>query len=105
TREIYGTGVFELRYSLYDLKLNNGVGGLAKSNELLFAPSTERITGDANWLIAHEYGNNSFRAYHITPEGISNPVISDIGSDHAMTSAENGQGYMKLGAQNKLVVA
>ena len=105
TREIYGTGAYELRYSLYDLKLNNGVGGLAESNQLLFAPSTERITGDANWLIAHEYGNNSFRAYRITPNGISNPVISDIGSDHAMTSAENGQGYMKLGAQNRLVVA
>ena len=105
TREIYGTGQFELRYSLYDLKLNNGVGGLAEYNQLLFAPSTERITGNANWLIAHEYGNNSFRAYRITPQGISNPIVSDIGSDHAITTAENGQGYMKLGAQNRLVVA
>jgi large repetitive protein len=105
TQEIYGTGTFELRYSLFDLKLNNGVGGLAQSNQLLFAPSTERITGDANWLIAHEYGNNSFRAYRITPTGIANPIVSAIGSDHNITSAENGQGYMKLGAQNRLVVA
>lgn len=105
TQEVYGTGTYELRYSLFDLKLNNGVGGLAETNQLLFAPSTERITGDENWLIAHEYGNNSFRAYRITAEGISNPVISDIGSDHPLTSAEAAQGYMKLGAQNKLVVA
>ncbi|MEX2233191.1 MAG: PKD domain-containing protein, partial [Cyclobacteriaceae bacterium] len=105
TKEIYGTGTFELRYSLFDLKLNNGLGGLAEYNQLLFAPSTERITGNANWLIAHEYGNNSFRAYRITATGISNPIISDIGSDHSITSAENGQGYMKLGAQNRLVVA
>ena len=105
TQEIYGTGTFELRYSLFDLKLNNGVGGLAEYNQLLFAPSTERITGNANWLIAHEYGNNTFRAYRITPTGISNPIISSIGSDHAKTSAENGQGYMKLGAQNRLAVA
>ena len=105
TNEIYGTGTYEVRYSLFDLKLNSGVGGLAEYNQLLFGPSTERITGDANWLIAHEYGNNSFRAYRITADGISNPVISSIGSDHMITSAENGQGYMKLGAQNRLVVA
>ena len=105
TNEIYGTGTYEVRYSLFDLKLNNGVGGLAEYNQLLFGPATERLTGDANWLIAHEYGNNSFRAYRITSDGISNPVISDIGSDHMITSAETGQGYMKLGAQNRLVVA
>ncbi|MEX1238762.1 MAG: PKD domain-containing protein, partial [Cyclobacteriaceae bacterium] len=105
TKEIYGTGTFELRYSLFDLKLNNGLGGLAEYNQLLFANSTERITGNANWLIAHEYGNNSFRAYRITTTGISNPIISSIGSDHNITVAENGQGYMKLGAQNRLVVA
>jgi len=105
TNEIYGTGTYEVRYSLFDLKLNNGVGGLAEYNQLLFGPSTERITGDANWLIAHEYGNNSFRAYRITVDGISNPVVSSVGSDHMVTSPENGQGYMKLGAQNRLVVA
>lgn len=105
TKEIYGTGTYEVRYSLFDTKLNSGAGGLAEYNQLLFGPATERLTGDANWLIAHEYGNNSFRAYRITADGISNPVISDIGSDHMFTSAENGQGYMKLGAQNRLVVA
>ena len=105
TQEIYGTGTYELRYSLFDLKMNGGVGGLAEYNQLLFGPSTERITGDANWLIAHEYGNNSFRAYRITATGISNPVVSSIGSDHMTTSAANGQGYMKLGALNRLVVA
>ncbi|MEO5601390.1 MAG: PKD domain-containing protein [Cyclobacteriaceae bacterium] len=105
TKEIYGSGTFELRYSLFDLKLNNGLGGLSEFNQLLFAKSTERITGNNNWLIAHEYGNNSFRAYRISSTGISNPIISSIGSDHNITSPENGQGYMKLGAQNRLAVA
>jgi gliding motility-associated-like protein len=105
TKEVHGTYTYELRYSLFDLKLNNGNGGLAESNKLLFSKSTERITGNGNWLIAHEYGNNSFRAYKITQQGISNPVISSIGSDHSITVAENGQGYMELGAQNRLAVA
>ncbi|HEY8511891.1 MAG TPA: PKD domain-containing protein, partial [Cyclobacteriaceae bacterium] len=105
TQEIYGTGTYELRYSLFDLKLNNGDGGLVEYNELLFKPSTERITGNGEWLIAHEYGNNSFRAYRISPDGISSPVISGAGSDHSMSSPEAGQGYMKLGPGNKLAVA
>ncbi|MBL7856093.1 MAG: gliding motility-associated C-terminal domain-containing protein [Cyclobacteriaceae bacterium] len=105
TQEVQGANTYELRYSLFDLKLNNGLGGILEHNILLFARSTERITSDGNWLIAHEYGNNSFRAYQITSLGISNPVISSIGSDHVYTSAENGQGYMELGGNNQLAVA
>jgi gliding motility-associated-like protein len=98
TQNIFGTSTFELRYSLYDLKANNGSGDLVQQNILLFAKSTERITGNDNWLIAHEYGNNSFRAYNISAQGISSPVISSIGSDHNLTLQANGEGYMKLGA-------
>jgi gliding motility-associated-like protein len=113
TKDVYGDGTFELRYALFDLKLNNGTGGIVDPDgnpatppsTLLFAKSTERITGNANWLIAHEYGNNSFRAYKITQQGIGNPVISSIGSDHNFATAANGQGYMKLGAKNRLAVA
>ncbi|HEY4653792.1 MAG TPA: PKD domain-containing protein [Cyclobacteriaceae bacterium] len=105
TQEVYGTGTYELRYSLFDLKLNNGDGGLVEYNVLLYTPTTERITGSGEWLIAHDYGNNSFRAYRIGPDGISNPVISGVGTDHGVTSPENGQGYMKLGPGNKLAVA
>ena len=46
-----------------------------------------------------------FAPIRISNLGIGNPVISSIGSDHAVTSAENGQGYMKLGPQNRLAVA
>lgn len=105
TQEIYGTNSFEVRYSLYDLKLNNGQGGLVTYNQLLFRPGTERLTGNGNWLIAHEYGNNSFRAYRISAQGIGNPVISSIGSDHSFAVQAHGEGYMKLGPQNRLAVA
>jgi gliding motility-associated-like protein len=104
TQEVHGTGTYELRYSLYDVKLNNGDGGVLEHNQLLFTRSTERITGDGGWLIAHEYGNNSFRAYPITSNGIGNPVISSVGSDHSLSIPESGHGYMKL-VGNLLVVA
>ncbi|MEJ1239627.1 PKD domain-containing protein [Chryseolinea sp. T2] len=105
TKDVYGDGTFELRYSLFDLKMNGGTGGMREENQLLFARSTERLTGNQGWLIAHEYGNNSFRAYPISNLGIGNPVISAVGSDHSVTTAAAGQGYMKLGPNNRLAVA
>lgn len=105
TQEVHGSGAYEVRYSLFDLKLNNGQGGLQEINQLLFARSTERLTGNANWLIAHEYGNNSFRAYPVGQNGIGTPVISAIGSDHSTSIELHGRGYMELGAQDRLAVA
>jgi gliding motility-associated-like protein len=105
TQPVHGTGTYELRYSLFDLKLNNGSGGLTQFNQLLFAKSTERITSNGNWLIAHEFGNNSFRAYRIDQQGIGTPVITAIGSDHLLSEEVQGRGYMELGAQNRLAVA
>ncbi|HEY3403609.1 MAG TPA: PKD domain-containing protein [Ohtaekwangia sp.] len=103
TQRIYGSQ-FQLSYSLFDLKLNGGIGGMVETNVKLFAPSTERITSDGNWLIAHEYGNNSFRAYLVSNLGIGNPVISSVGSDHSNTSAASGEGYMEVDG-NRLAVA
>ncbi len=99
------TGAHELRYSLFDIKRNNGAGEFVVYNQLLFARSTERITSNGNWLIAHEFGNNSFRAYSISAQGIGNPVISATGSDHLTTVLQHGQGYMEIGAQNRIAVA
>lgn len=104
TQAINGTALNELRYSLFDLKPNNGRGAIVQKNTLLFARSTERITATDSWLIAHEYGNNYFRAYPIRNTGIGDPVISSIGSEHAFKVVENGQGYMKLGPGNNLAV-
>lgn len=103
TTQAMDDGTFELRYSLFDLKLNNGLGGLDSYNTLLFTKSTERICSDGNWLVAHEFGNNSFRAYRVTSNGIENPVITSIGSDHS--SLINGEGYMVFGSKSRIAVA
>ena len=105
TQAINGTAPYELRYSLFDLKLNNGLGALQQKNVLLFSKSTERVTATPNWLLVHEYGNSTFRAYPITPEGIGQPVYSEIGSDHSFKFQQNGEGYMKIGPRNTVAVA
>ncbi|MCA6394420.1 MAG: PKD domain-containing protein [Cytophagales bacterium] len=104
TQEITGTSSNELRYSIFDLKQNGGNGAVTQKNILLFSKSTERITANGRWLVAHEYGNSTFRTYPITNQGIGAAVYSDIGSPHSFTSKENGQGYMKLGPRNNLAV-
>jgi gliding motility-associated-like protein len=105
TQEIYGSNTYSLRYSLFDLKLNNGAGGLVQQNVELFSPSTERIASNGGYLLAHEYGNNTFRAYPITINGIGAPVISTAGSVHSFSDPVNGAGYMKFGDGGKVAVA
>lgn len=101
-----GTGNYAFSYSIFDVKLNNGDGGMAQKAITLFTRSTERITANANWVIIHEYGNNNFRAYPLTGGGLGNPVVSSIGSDHSTVAPEYGQGYMKFSAGgDKLAVA
>lgn len=105
TQAISGTSLNQLKYSLFDLKQNSGNGAVVKKDILLFAKSTERIAANGQWLIAHEYGNSTFRAYPISAAGIGEPVYSSIGSDHTFKSQTNGEGYMKLGPRDNLAVA
>lgn len=95
---------YMVRYSLFDLKQNGGLGAVVQQSLPLFAKSTERLTGSGNYLVIHEYGNNSFRAYPVTAAGIGAPTITAIGSVHATTPLENGEGYMKFGPNNQLIV-
>lgn len=94
-----------VKYSLFDLKQNGGLGAVVQQGLPLFARSTERITASRQWLILHESGNNSFRAYPISAAGIGNPVITAIGSDHPTSPLENGEGYMQSGPNNLIAVA
>jgi large repetitive protein len=105
TQAIPGTGLNEIRYSIFDLKQNGGKGAVTKKNVLLFSKSTERITANGKWIVTHEYGNNTFRTYQITNQGIGEAIYSEIGSVHSFKTPENGQGYMKLGPRDNLAVA
>ncbi len=94
-----------VRYSLFDLKLNGGLGDVVQQSLPLFSRSTERLTASGQWLIIHEAGNNTFRCYPISAAGIGAPTLTAIGSDHLPSPTENAEGYMKLGPNNNLAVA
>ena len=110
TQEVYGTGAFDLKYAVFDLKdeTNGTKGALVRTDAgdlttTLCTNVTERITGNENWIITHDYGNNNFKVYPIASDGIGSPTISSVGSPH--DSDRKSEGYMKLGPNNLLAVA
>ncbi len=100
-------GGYELRYAIVNLNGINPATGepgpvVVSDNNILFSRSTERITiqggrGGVATLLVHEYGNNTFRAYPITDQGIGTPVFSSVGSVHDLNDELDAQGYMKFG--------
>ncbi|WKN32760.1 gliding motility-associated C-terminal domain-containing protein [Porifericola rhodea] len=95
------SGAYELNYAIVDLKQQ----AVISANNLLFSKSTERITiyggnGGNATLVAHEYGNNTFRAYPITEQGIGSPVLSSVGSVHDLGEPDEARGYMKIGGDS-----
>lgn len=109
TEEVYNTNnEYNLRYAIFDLKRNNGLGELVRNENgeistVLCTGITERITGSENWVIVHELGNNNFKAFPVAAAGIGNAVISNVGSVHG--DAQGAQGYMVLEDNDRLAVA
>lgn len=99
TEEVYGENNYLLKYSVVDMKEDDGRGNVIVKDITLFSRSTERLIAvDGSWLVAHEYGNNTFRAYPITADGIGAPVLSSEGSVHSLNDEFSGQASMKFSA-------
>lgn len=99
TTQATAGGTNTVSYSLVDIKSDNptGVGNVVTKNNFLFSPSTEHSAafsgGDTTWVMYHELGNNTFRAYPVSGQGIGQPVMSSVGSSHGFNS---GVGAMKF---------
>lgn len=105
-----------LRYSVVDMCLDSGNGGIISSekNVLLLGEAGEKLAaarhpnGRDVWLIAHKHFTNAFYAYLITPTGINTPVITSIGLIHVGTSAiyngtEAAIGQMKISSDGRRI--
>jgi large repetitive protein len=99
TTQASANGINTVSYSLVDIKAGNetGVGNVTTKGNFLFSPSTEHSaalsSGDTTWVMFHELGNNTFRAYPVSSQGIGRPVLSSVGSTHGFNS---GVGAMKF---------
>lgn len=99
TTQAQSGGSNTVSYSIVDIKSENqtGIGNVTTKNNFLFSPSTEQTaaltSGDTTWVMFHELGNNTFRAYPVTVNGIGPAVLSSVGSNHSFNS---GVGTMKF---------
>ncbi len=106
TTQESANGTNEVSYSLVDIKAENptGVGNVVTKSNFLFSPSTEHTAafnaGDTTWMMFHELGNNTFRAYPVSSLGIGQPVLSSVGSNHGFNS---GVGAMKFNSDGDKV--
>lgn len=72
-------------YSVVNMNLNGGLGGLVSINTQLITPACEKITatpmpnGNGYWVVVHSYPTNEYYAYPVTSTGIGVPIISAIG--------------------------
>lgn len=107
TKEVYGDNTFEVKYSIVDMKEDNGRGDVVIKDIVLFTRSTEKIVafegGGGFWLLAHEYGNNTFRTYPITGAGIGAPILSSAGAVHSFNDPLSGQAGMKFSADGERI--
>src|SRR5690606_18099788 len=78
-----------LYFSIVDMSLNSGLGGVVMKNQLLLLPSTEKVAAVRHcngvdwWIVGHEatpQGSNRFFSFLLSSAGISTPVISASGS-------------------------
>jgi gliding motility-associated-like protein len=88
-----------VRFSIVDMSLNNGMGVVTfTKNVLLYSPTTEKLcavrhcNGEDIWVITRHWGTNEFRAFLVTSTGVNTtPVVSSIGI------VNTGQSDMKIG--------
>jgi len=105
TNEAHPDGI---TYSLVDMTLNAGLGGVTLKNQLLYTPSTEKLaaTKHANgtdvWIITHDWMSDAFRCFLLTSAGIQPAVVSNAGMIHN-GSTWNTNGYMKVSPDGKKI--
>ncbi|SNT35704.1 gliding motility-associated C-terminal domain-containing protein [Ekhidna lutea] len=100
TERVYGDDEYALRYSIVDMKEDAARGKVIVKNVKLMENSTERITGSGftgnDLIVAHEFGNNTFRAYQTGAPGLSGAIFSPAGEIHDFMQELSATGYMKI---------
>ncbi len=83
---------YGFRYSIVDICLDNGLGDVitGQKNILLLDTVAEKLTairhsnGIDYWVIVHKFISDAFYSFHLTSSGITDTVISHVGSIHGI---------------------
>ena len=99
-------------YSIIDMSLSGGLGGVTMKNVKLLDSCVEKVTAvkHANcndyWVITHGLNSNTFYSYKINNIGISAPVLTSLGSTlsaHAADVYQNAVGVIKASPNGKKI--
>lgn len=100
-----------LEYSIVDMTLDNGLGNVTSTkNVLMMTPTCEKIAvvkhsnGTDYWIITHHLDENKFSAFTLTASGVSTtPVVTTIGK--SITGKQYGYtvGYLKASPDGKML--
>ena len=100
TERVYGDNEYALRYSIVDMKEDFAQGKVIVKNVKLMNNSTERVTGfgftGSDLMVAHEFGNNTFRTFRTDATGLSGAIYSPAGEVHDFMQELSATGYMKI---------
>jgi len=97
----------DFQYSIIDMTLDNGLGGVVDNQKELFLFSNSSFhlsavkneTNDNIWVLTHGYMNNEYYAFKITEDSLHiTPVISQTGSIFQSIT-----GYMKISPNGEKV--
>ncbi len=93
-------------YSVVDMSLQSGNGQVQSKNiSLISKNGTEKVTGAKHsngsdyWAITHTSGDSKFYSYKVSSDGLSTPVISDIGSVNNTI-----RGYLKVSPNSSKII-
>jgi gliding motility-associated-like protein len=89
------------RYSVVNMKKDNGLGDIVTKNVELLNPAYEKLSGVRHrncsdyWIVTRKWNSDEYHAYLITPTGISSPVISKT-SNVIGGAPTNSRGQLKF---------
>jgi len=79
---------YGLRYTVVDMCLHEGLGGVVKKNIYLVDSTAEKIAATQHnngvdyWILTHKMLTDGFHAFLLTENGIAEHVITNIGTIH-----------------------
>lgn len=106
-----GTGgaTSSVRYSVVDMRLQDGLGDVTEKNQSLLSNAAEKIAatrhcnGRDYWVIVHEGRQNRFFVYPLTEEGLGNAIISTVGLSY--TADADREGVFQISPNGRFAAA
>lgn len=98
-----------LTLSVIDMNADNGLGDVAEKNTVVLPSSSEKLTavrhcnGRDWWILAHGRGDDRFYAFRLSPKGIVDTVMTQIGAPHSPEGIRRSEGWMKTSPNGKKI--